>query len=95
LTAPEAEVEMHKRLLMVGAVLVLLGAVMLAATLGESTHHRSEPPVAASGRPADVPTTESAPVLSIGAGLCLAAGAALVGIGANRWYAYRERTTRV
>jgi cell division septation protein DedD len=85
---------MHTRLIAAGAVLVILGAILLAVTLGGIVDHREELRAADTEPSTAVDQRARPAVLPVAAGLCLAAGAGLIGIGANRWYAYRERTTR-
>jgi hypothetical protein len=83
---------MHRQLIGAGAALAILGVLLLVLALGNRSA-RSEETRVSGAPPAAVESRRGPMVLTVAAGLCLAAGAGLVGIGANRWYAYRERTT--
>lgn len=74
---------MQARLIAFGAVLVLFGALLMAGTIGRLPNERADSPTSQSLIGPSGPSR----LLPIAGGLALAAGAALVGIGANRWYA--------
>ena len=77
---------MNRQLVGLGSVLALLGAIVLAITL-----FRSPDPAEPASTSRGVTQTVDPPsrVWAIGAGGLIAAGAALIGIGVNRWK--RER----
>ena len=84
---------MQTRLIAFGAVLVLCGALIMAGTFGRLPDERAGSPTSQSLIGLAGPSR----ILPIAGGLVLAAGAALAGIGANRWYATargRNRTLR-
>jgi hypothetical protein len=85
---------MHVRLIAFGVALAMVGAVLLATMLRGAAGDRNESLGPVGSQPAEVSENTPSLLLPIGAGLCLAAGAGLIGIGANRWYARRERDTR-
>lgn len=85
---------MHVRLIALGVALAMIGAVLLATMLGGTAGDRNESVDPVGSQPTEVSENTPSLLLPIGAGLCLAAGAGLIGIGANRWYAYRERSPR-
>jgi hypothetical protein len=74
---------MQTRLIALGAVLVLFGALIMAGTFGRLPDERIGSPTWS------LLTGPAGPsrILPIAGGFALAAGMALVGIGANRWYA--------
>lgn len=81
---------MHTRLIALGVVLFLAGVLLVAWTLSDRPDERASavmPGAAAPNGAADSGNTNMA--LPIAGGLCLAAGGALIGIGANRWRAGR------
>ncbi len=78
---------MQTRLIALGAVLVLFGAFVMAGTFGRLPDERFGSPTSQSLAGATGPSR----ILPITGGLALAAGAALVGIGANRWHATARR----
>jgi len=80
---------MQTRLIALGCLLVVCGAIALGFTLSGLSGDRVAPPPGGSIGAAQ--TQEPSLVLPVIGGLCLAAGTGLIGIGANRWYATRER----
>jgi hypothetical protein len=84
---------MQTRLIALGAVFVLCGALILAGIIGRLPDERIGPPTSQSLIGSSGPSW----ILPIAGGFAMAAGAALVGIGANYWYATargRNRTLR-
>ena len=73
---------MNRVLVAVGSVLAVLGAVILAITLFRNPAPAAPTPAAPGSTQAVEPPSRG---WAIGAGGLLAVGAALIGLGMNRW----------
>jgi hypothetical protein len=74
---------MNRPLVLTGAIIVLVGVVMLVMMLG----HATIPVAPVTGPPPDPGVTANPPsrLWSVLIGLTLAVGAGMIGVGMNRW----------
>jgi hypothetical protein len=81
------------RLIGFGAALVLFGAVFVGLAIGGAGRVDRQAAPIGEAAPAQLeePTSSAVTLLPIAGGVCLAGGAALIGIGMNRWTSQRRR----